>query len=342
MAGILTVHGMARMAYAHGWALSGGPLTTRVKTGLRVATEMALADPGRPGVLEALADLGYWEGVSAAVTARRDQLEQQNLATLGRRWRALVELVDRDRLVRQLLRRLTHGLTPTEAAARPPLNPGADGDALAAMVQAALERAAGADRDGWQLTRTAFRDALAQGQAEGRATAITAAARKLDRAGTAVDTAQAYADELDSLRHVAGLWTEADTWLHRLMGYQSRDIGRAISALEQPDEEQVRSILADYLDDLDSRAVEVAVDQLTGRAVIDGVLDLYASSGVTSVYVEAMNGACPRCLDIAARSPYRIGAQPPVPVHPSCRCDVYPDDQVLPESVISPYLRTRS
>lgn len=337
---MLTAYGMGRMAYAHGWALSGGPLTPRVRAGLDVASEMAAADPGRPGVLEALAELGYWEGIAAAVSARRDQLEQQNLVALAGRWRALVALVDRDRLVRQLLRRLTHGLA--EAAARPPLNPGTDWESLAQMVQAALERAAGADREGWQQTRQAFRDALARGQAEGRATAITAAARKLDRPGTAVDTAQAYADGVDGLKHVAGLWTEADTWLHTLMGYQSRDIGRAIAALEQPDEESVRGILAEFLDDPDARAVQVAIDQLTGRAVIDGVLQLFASSGVTSVYVEAQNGACPRCLDIASRSPYRIGAQPPVPVHPNCRCDVHPDDQVLPESVISPYLRTRS
>lgn len=334
-----TLAGLARTAFAHGWALSGGPLTDRVRAGAAIATEMALADPGRPGVLEAVSDLGFWEGIAATLNARRDELEDGNLAALRPRWLALTGQLDRDRLTRGLLRRLTHGIT--EAAARPPLNAGADADALAAMVQAALENAANSDPGDYQATRSAFRDAIVRAQAEGRVSAIAAGARKLDAHGTRVDLEGAYADAEGQLLHVAGLWTEADTWLHNLMGYSARDIGREISRLEQPDEAGVAEVLERYLDDPEARALATAVDQLTGRAVIQGVLDLYAQAGITTLDMVALPGACPRCLDAASNSPYRVGRQPPVPVHPHCRCDVHPHDQVLPESVITPYLLPR-
>lgn len=332
----MAVADLVRVAYAHGWAQSGGPLTDRVRVGMKIASAIP---PNHLGVAETAEGLGYWEGIHAAVTERRDRLDATNLSGLGARWRRLFNAVDRDRLTRMLLRQLAAGGI---LEAHHPINHATTMGALAALIRGALERGASSGDAGWQTTRRAFRDALAYAEASGRTAAIAAAAKKLDHPGTGIDLAAVQADGETQLAHTARLWTDADQWINTLLGYQSRDIARDIASLEQPDEAQVRGILDDYLAGVDDRALTVAVEQLTSRAVIQGVLDLYAQSGVTTVYVEASAGACPRCLDIAARSPYRIGAEPVVPVHPNCRCDLHPDDQVLPESVITPYLRARS
>src|SRR5437879_2320078 len=80
----------ARVAFAIGWAATGGPLTDRVKAASMAAVALAVSHADAPGVIEATMQLGSLEGTWAQVYARREDLYRQHGATVLAAWQALV------------------------------------------------------------------------------------------------------------------------------------------------------------------------------------------------------------------------------------------------------------
>jgi 2'-5' RNA ligase len=326
-----TTDGLAaalREAYAIGWAASGGPMTDRVRAGCIAAVEMGIEHADRPGILEATLHLGHLEGVWAAVYERREALHTRNRAAVGKAWRNLVTHLDLERLVRAIRRR--GGLTEA-------FDDVTDAE-IVALVLAALNSLDSSDVE-WTALREAFRDAVASGRAEGAADALALAADQLGKLG--FDFAIAFEDAYQALTHSAALWTDADGWIARLLGDAAADFGRLLAQMTRDEAayEDMIAALADLLDNPELRALEIAVDLATGRALTQGTLDLYASEGVTRVDVITAGGGdvCKICEDNESGNPYRLANVPAVPSHPYCRCGVVSAD-VLPLSAIQPYL----
>jgi hypothetical protein len=307
-------------------------MTERVRAGAGAAVALAVEHADHPAVLEATAALGHLEGVRADLDARRDRLEADNLAALLAVWRVLVDKLDRDRLARTIARRLV----TFEAADTADTRDDTDRKALAVILLGAFSRVSDGATIAWTATRRTFRDAIAAAQGEGVAAAVAHGGHQLDPTRP-VNTGAAARQAAGDLEHVAGLWAEADGWIQTMLGYAAGDVARGIDALGHPDLDSVRGVLDGYLDAAEPRAVAVAADQLTGRAVVRGVLNLYAQAGIGMYDVVCAIGACPRCLDIESAGPYPVGGGPPVPVHPFCRCEVHPVTS-LPDHLITPFL----
>jgi hypothetical protein len=333
---------LARKAYAIGWARSGGPMTDRVRAGCTSAVSLAIEHANRPGVLEATLDLGHLEGVWADLYARRDDVEVGNRATIGKAWAAYVANLDLDRLARGRARRIGVVAEADGHGGGFGLDDGPGRDELAAIVVAALQNLDHGHPEEWTALRTAFRDAIAAGRAEGATGAVALAAREHTIAATLrLDFGVAFDDAYRALEHVAGLWSEGDGWIQTMFGYAASDIGRSLAALtrDEASYDDIRDVVARHLDDPDARAVDIAVNQLTGRALTQGALDLYAQAGVGQVDVlTAGDGRVDQpCEDAEAGSPYRLGAVPALPLHPYCRCSVAARDP-LPADLYTRYL----
>jgi hypothetical protein len=327
--------GLAREAYGQGWALSGGPMTDRVKAGCVAAVDLALAYPDHPGVLEATLHLGHMEGTWAAVYQRREEVETRNAKAIRKAWRTLAGKLDLDRLVRAVRRRAGLSTGPAEAE----FDDVTDQE-LAAIVRAALMNLDRNDAE-WTAIRHAFADAVRSGRAEGRAEALALAADMHARVGFDFDLAfeEAYA----ALEHIHELVTDADGWLDRFLGDEASDFGRLLGGMARDGAswEDMRDSAADLLDDPDARALRIAIDQVTGRALSKGALDLYASEGV-SLY-DFLTAGDTRvdslCEDAESNGPYRVGEGPVPPLHPFCRCAVAAREP-LPIDLLSRYLPT--
>jgi 2'-5' RNA ligase len=317
-----------REAYAIGWAASGGPMTDRVRAGCVAAVEMGIEHAGRPGILEATLHLGHLEGVWAAVYERRENLHTRNRAAVGKAWRALVEHLDLERLVRAVRRR--GGLTEA-------FDDVTDAEIIA-LVMATLNSLDSSDVE-WTALREAFRDAVASGRAEGVADALALAADHLGKLGFSFDIA--FEDAYNALTHSAALWTDADGWIASLLGDAASDFGRLLAQMTRDGAafEDMETALAGLLDNPDLRALDIAVDLATGRALTQGALALYASEGVTSVNVITAGGGdvCKICQNNEGGNPYRLANVPAVPSHPFCRCGVV-SASALPLSAVEPYL----
>jgi 2'-5' RNA ligase len=75
-----------RVAYAAGWALSGGPMTARVKAGCAAAIIEAVTRPDDPDALEAATRLGHLEGTHALTAARRTDLLRRHQTAILVAW----------------------------------------------------------------------------------------------------------------------------------------------------------------------------------------------------------------------------------------------------------------
>ena len=307
---------LARRAYAAGWAASGGPMTDRVRAGAVAAVELALAHADRPDVLEATLRLGHLEGTWAEVYRRREELTARVGGPIRAAWKALAGKVDVDRLVRAARRRAGMVL---EASG---VNDAPTRAELGVIIRAALERLETDAPDEWTALRQAFYEAVVSGRAEGRAMALAVAADQQGYLGLSFELV--FEEAYQRMKDSAVLSAEADWWIRDLFGDVAADVGRVLERLTRDGAawDEMRAEVAALLDDPDMRAVEVAIQQVTGRALSQGQIDLWSSEGVQQVdYVTAGgNRVCPVCEAAEDRNPYPLGASPVPPLHPYCRC----------------------
>ncbi|MFD9632837.1 2'-5' RNA ligase family protein [Streptomyces violascens] len=308
------IAGPAREAFAAGWAVSGGPLTDRVRTGCTAAIRLAAEHADDPHILEVTLNLGKLEGLWALLFARREQLTAQHIKTITKAWRAAVS---RD-LLTAAVRAVQRRHAPRESD-----DPTRD-DIAAATAAVAAVLASLPNRPEWTALRQAMRDALAAGRAEGTAGAAAIAADEAGDGPPEWDTA--FQDAYDALNTDHTLWAEADTWLKRLLDRASTDLGRALA-----DQEANGATEDDMIDAADGEfdgedegvsSVDFTVDWAVGTSLADGALAWYRQQGEVLVSWVTAGGpnVCQTCIDNESGSPYPIDQFPQIPAHPLCRC----------------------
>lgn len=319
---------LARDAYAQGWALSGGPMTDRVKAGCVAAVGLACEHADDPHVLEATLHLGHLEGVWARIFERRGDLHAQILADLRKVWRTVAQRLDAAGLVRAF--REHAGLAEADADAQVR-------QAAATSLALTMLRGMVGDR-AWPRLREAARNAIAWGRAEGVTDALALAADAAGRLGFGYDAA--FRDAYSGLDDTEALWSDADQWLTDTLGDAAKEVGRLLARMAA-DGATAGDLLAaatDLLDGADLNALTLAVDVLVSRAVTAGVLDLYGRAGIDYVdFVTAGGNVCQRCLDLEQGSPYPRDSAPQPGIHPHCHCTITASSR-LPADLYTPYL----
>lgn len=302
----------ARAAFANGVAASGGPITDRVRAGCIAAVEYACEHFDDRDVLEVTLRLGHLEGVWALVFDRRDKLIAAKTKTVLAAWRKTVERLD----VAAMIRRYRHEMRLQEATARQQsLRDQAKREALNLLE---MIPATGA----WQDLRTAMRDAVKSGRAEGYADAIALAAEAEGRIGYDFDLAFDHA--YDALANLGETWADADVWLERMLAREADQLGGALAALagDGASYEEMLAAAGDILDGVEGDAVGFITDWALSTGMARGALDLYGSEGVTGVdWMTAGDlRVCAVCNQNESGSPWPINEFPTQPSHPSCRC----------------------
>lgn len=306
----------ARTAYAQGWAVSGGPLTDRVKAGAVAAVEFAIAHADHPAVIEATLHIGRLEGVWASVMDRRVKLHDTIDARLKAAWRAVWGDVNPDSVIAAIRRHA--GLGEVDAWLQ----------ALRQWSAGQVERLlhSHASDEDWTAFLGEVRHAVDTARAEGMADAVGLSADELDIAGIDYDIAFNHAYQ--ALADLDDLTTddEADQWLTDLVSQASKDLGAKLADMAQQGAnlDQMRQVFDNLLDG-NTRANKAAFDLLTSRALSRGALDLYRSEGVG--YVDFITAGdqrvCtdgPNCASVEANSPYPVETAPVPGLHPLCRC----------------------
>ena len=302
----------ARQAFAAGWACTGGPMTERVRAGCMAAVALAVEHADDPHILEVTLDLGKLEGMWARLFKRREELIAQHTQAVTKAWRAAVTRSLLAAAVWAVLRR---------HAPRESDDPTRD-DIAAAIAAVAAVLASLPNRPEWTALRQALRDALAAGRAEGAAGAATIAA---DQSGdTLPEWDAAFRDAYDALASDHTLWTEADTWLQRLLQRAAANLGQALA-----DQEAAGATADDMVDAADSAldggdvpSVDFTVDWAVTAALAAGALAWYQQQGAQQLsWVSAGDGrVCVTCQANESGSPYAIADFPELPSHPRCRC----------------------
>ncbi|MGW2936068.1 hypothetical protein ACWDA7_30420 [Streptomyces sp. NPDC001156] len=303
----------AREAFAAGWALSGGPMTERVKAASVAAVQTAIAHAHDPSILEVTIDLGKLEGMWAILFGRREEKQAEHTALVGDAWQALL---DRDTLAATVDRvRERAGLAEADEERRKSIR----AEALAAAR--AMLRAL-ADLPGWSKVRAALRNAITAGRAEGMVNAVAIAAERASQIG--LDWNIAFKDAYQSLERLDELWGDADGWLGRIVDQAAGDLGHVLAQMAEDGASREAMIDAamDVLTSNSRGAVAFVVDWAMTAAADDGALSLYRSEGVQLIDVITAGDerVCERCLQFEAGSPWSAADVPQMPVHPRCRC----------------------
>ena len=318
---------LAREAYAAGWALSGGPMTDRVRAGAIAAVHTALDHAGDPRVLEATLQIGKLEGTLARYFQRRADLTKTMTGRIRSAWNAIA----RDLHPATEIRRLRAEVSTTSHA--PDMIQAAAMGAAAGLLSGVYAHDRHSD------FQAAVQDALRAAMAEGRAGDL---ALHAERHGHTVEdsygTDAAYLAIYRQLRNLPDLTLMAQDWIQRLLSATGAQIGQLIARMISRDaspEQIAQTVAAELVADEDGstiagRAVAALTDQAMAGAMSRSSLDLYQSEGTDQVwYVTAGDGrVCPICEQNEDGSPY-APADCPVPgedTHPFCRCMIVPDD----------------
>ncbi|KIF00863.1 hypothetical protein PL81_38775 [Streptomyces sp. RSD-27] len=307
----------ARAAFAAGWALSGGPLNERVRVACETAVALAIEAADDPGILQATIDLGRLEGMWALLFQRRDQLLDDCTRSVWDAWLPLIGRTAVGAAVDQLLAAL--GVHEADRGWRDDLR-----TAAKAAARALLGAIAGLS--GFGALRSVLRDVLATGRAEGMVEAVAIAAERVSRIG--LDWEIAFKDAYQAMDSLDDLWAGADGWLARVLDGGAGDLGRVLAdGLETG---LSRDELIDAAMDVltaEEGSVAFVVDWAMTTAADEGALALYRGEGVLQIeIITAADGrVCSACIDAEASSPWYIGDQPRLPLHPNCRC-VYSAD----------------
>lgn len=314
--------GLARMAYAHGWARSGGPLTERVKMGCAVAVTLACERPDAPDVLETTLQLGSLEGTWAAIYDRRERLTAAHVAKATKAYRALLAKLD----VAAAIKALQAAIPATEAAQPDPHRAEIEAAAMAQARRLLHTVTDDTSSPEYRAAVSAIADALIDGEAEGVAGGVALIVRATATVG--VDFDLAFTDAHAALARLDDHWGDAQGWLGRIIDGNATDLGNALSsaAKDGGDYEALRDAAASVLDGEEIRSVETLIDLAMGQAFSNGALAIYAREGVTSVEFITAGGTrvCPICLAVEANNPYSLIEVPAPPRHPYCRCSLIP------------------
>ncbi len=326
---------LARRAYVHGWVLSGGPMTERVKLGCEVAVQLAREHRHDPDVLEATIDIGSLEGTWAMVFQRRHDLYLQHLAAIATAWRTFVAHVDVAAQVAAYRKEL--GLEESYAGDQTDPDVAAHAQARA-LLHGAVDPAAADYRALVDVVAAALRDAEAEGKAGAIATTADQLGHPNIRFDLAFDDAQAALGNLDQF------WGDAGGWIGKIVNGNAADLGDALARVYAAggDFDDMLAAADDVLGGADIRALDTLVDMAMSQSFSRGALDLYQQEGVTSVDFLTAGGStvCPRCLDIESNNPWARDQCPAPGIHPHCRCVVAPSDplQALRSLDLSRYL----
>lgn len=301
---------IAREAFAAGWALSGGPMTDRVRTACETAVSIATEAADDPDALRATIDLGRLEGMWALLFQRREEQQALHTADVRSQWRDLIDPDD----ITVMVDRLRQQLGVTEAF--DPARLRAEARAAAKAMLAAL-----ADLTGFTALRIALRNALAAGRAEGMVNAVAIAAERAGHVG--LDWNIAFKDAYQSLERLEDLWADAGPWLSQMIDGVASDLGGVLAnGLEAGfDRDALIDAAADVLAG-ETEAIAFTVDWAMTTAADEGALSLYRSEGVLQLdIITAADGrVCGACIEAESGSPWHIGDQPRMPLHPACRC----------------------
>ncbi|MFE5868808.1 hypothetical protein ACFQ6V_09160 [Streptomyces roseifaciens] len=304
----------AREAFAAGWAFSGGPMTPRVGAACTAAVQTAIEHADDPRILEVTVDLGRLEGMWALLFGRRTTQQSLHTRAVAVAWRPLI---DRGEVAATV--DAVRSIAGLGEARRP------QGDQAAGALAAALALLhATADLPGWRALRTALRNAVAAGRAEGMVNAVAIAAERLGTASVRLDWDIAFQHAYRSLEGLEELWSGADGWLARMVDGTADELGRMLAqaAEEGASREEMIDAAMDLLTGEEIDSVAFTIDWAMTTAADEGALALYQSEGVLQIdIISAGDGrVCPSCLDAEAGSPWRTGDQPRMPLHPMCRC----------------------
>lgn len=304
----------AREAFAAGWALSGGPMTERVKAASVAAVQTAIEHAGDPHILEATINLGKLEGTWATLFARRERLIAQYTGTATSAWRDLITpRTFRDGLYHF---RAELGLAESSSDDERRRRKEAATAAALAMLQALT------GRPGWAKLRQAIRDALAAGRAEGIVNSVALAAERAGRTG--LDWDKAFARAYQQLERLDELWSGVDDWADRIIHRAAADLANALA--DQADEgashDEMTDAAVDTLGGAAVAAVGFVLDWAMTAAADRGALDLYQRLGTATVNWVTVGDerVCPRCEANEAGNPWPLDSVPEFPAHPRCRC----------------------
>lgn len=306
------VASVAREAFAAGWAVSGGPMTRRVQVACETAVRIATEATDDPDVLRATIDLGKLEGMWALLFQRRQEQQDRHTVSVKTLWH---DLFTRDDIA-AMVDRLLWQLGVNEAR-----DPDRQRTRAAALAAAKAMLAALADLAGFTTVRIALRNAIAAGRAEGMVNAVAIATERAGRIG--LDWNIAFLDAYAAMERLDELWGDAGGWLGRMIDNAAADLGRALA--DGMENGLSRDELIDAAADIltgDSDAIAFTVDWAMTTAADEGALTLYRTEGVQLIdIITAGDGrVCPACIDAETGSPWRIGDQPRMPLHPNCRC----------------------
>lgn len=323
----------ARTAYAQGWAISGGPMTDRVKAGCIAAVEHACEHADEPGIIEATLRLGHLEGTWAKVYERRDKLLADTTAAVLKTWRAMVKQLDVGPLIRWY--RALEGLTSEAYTDDPEIARATD--AARTLLHALPET------EQWSIIRQELRDGIVAAQVEGSVGALAIAADQLSLPGFNWDTA--FNHYHDALAQLDSTWADADQWLAQIVNGNAGDLGRKLASLVKTDAsyEDMVAAAGDVLGTggEDVRAVSTVVDLATHQSLTTGAINLWQRENVQRVnYVTAGDArVCPACDTAEVDGPYNINDQPPKPpLHPYCRCTLTAELPPTITSLLKPFL----
>jgi hypothetical protein len=291
-------------------------MTERVQQACDIAVALACEHATDPAILEVTLHLGKLEGMWAQLFARREKLIAQYTATVTTAWRQLI----RPRLFRDGLHTLRQQLGLTEATTDQQER---DEEIKAAALAAARSMLQGLPlTPGWAQVRQSLRDALAAGQAEGILGAVAIAAERAGRDG--LDWDAGFARAYQQLERLDTLWSQAETWLSRLVERAVVDLARALAAKATAGAgyDDMLDASSEELDGDDVDAVDFTTDWAMTTAMGTGAMGLYQLQNLLAVnWITAGDGrVCAACQANEDSSPWPLDAAPECPAHPRCRC----------------------
>lgn len=176
---------LAAEAFLSGWALTGAPLTGRVRAGCAAAVAVACEHRDDPRVLETSMQLGTLEGVQASMDRRRSRLLARCQRAVATAWDEAMAGLDARTAVRRFRQQVyLHG-QPSETTKDPTKRWWQDTAAAVAVGWLySLYHA-----KGYPALVAAVEDAIRQGMAEGEADALALAAARQGVAGFQVGRA---------------------------------------------------------------------------------------------------------------------------------------------------------
>jgi 2'-5' RNA ligase len=310
-----------RQAFIHGWALSGGPLTERVRAACVAAIRHGREHP-HPDVVETTIRIGSLEGTMAAVFDRREKLYEHHIAQVQAAWHAAVAGLDIPAAVSRFMGRIGQAREADTDQDRQ------DTDAIARAEAQRLvhDVIANPAARTYQDMVTALQRAIVEAQAEGQAGTVGLIAEHAGQSG--VDFDLVFHDALDQLERLGESWGEAQGWVSRVVAGNANDGGAAL-AREVRDgggyDDYVRAV-TDVIDGPDTRAVSTLVDLAMNQAYSRGALALYDREGIRTVDYSTAGGGnvCPTCLEYESKNPWPVDQAPAPGWHPWCRCVLMP------------------